>query len=171
MSSHSLFPLWNQNAALCHNDFTNYSGFMSDAKDIHLIETQPAVRVWGEDLDDLKSVKHYKGKFVMTEDGRLFAKLFPKSTWDSIEFFHDMLVSDLGVQDPESMEVKELIVGGGKIELMLVEGHLECRLYGKSTIYGDYNANAVDPAALEEELQEVFEVDEMPVSVVRDFEE
>lgn len=144
---------------------------MSPEKDIQIIESQPSVKLWGEDLDEIQKHKVYRGKFVMTHDGRLFAKLYPKSVWETIEFFHDMLVKELGVKDPESHDVKELIIGGGKIEVELVDDYAECRLWGKSTIYGDYDPPEVDVAALETEVQESFDLDDMPVSVMFDYEE
>lgn len=144
---------------------------MSAENDLEIIESQPPVKIWGEDFEDIDSIKAYKGKFVMTEDGKLFAKLYPMSEWGNIELFHDMVVSELGVKDAESMDVKDMIIGGGKIEIELIENHIECRLYGKSTIYGDYDADAVDITALEMEIREVFELDEIPVLVIPDYEE
>ncbi len=139
--------------------------------DLQLIEEQPLVKLWGEGIDEVQSHKVYKGKFVVTDDRRLFAKLYPKSEWDNIELFHDMVVKELGIKEPESMDVKEVIVGGGKIEIELIENHVECRLYGKSTIYGDYESGDINVSALENEIRETFDLDEMPVSIVPDFEE
>ena len=144
---------------------------MSPESDLKIIQSQPSVKLWGKDLDEIERHKAFKGKFVMAVDGRLFAKLYPKSKWDSIELFHDMVVADLGVGDPESMDVKEQIVGGGKIEVELMDGFAECRLYGKSTIYGDYESDTVNKEALEDEIQDVFGLDDMPVSVIADYEE
>jgi len=144
---------------------------MSSVKDLKIIEDQPPAKLWGEALDEIGSNKAYKGKFVMTHDGKLFAKLFPKSEWDNIEFFHDILVEELGVKDAKSIDVKEMIVGGGKIEVELIDDYVECRLWGKSTIYGEFNSNLIDIAAIENEIREVFELDEMPVLVVPDYEE
>lgn len=144
---------------------------MPSAKDLKIIEDQPPVKLLGEDLDEIETNKAYKGKFVITHDGKLFAKLFPKSEWDNIEFFHDILMEELGVKDAKSMDVKEVLVGGGKIEVELIDDYVECRLWGKSTIYGEFNPNLIDIAAIESEIREVFELDEMPVLVVPDYEE
>ena len=144
---------------------------MSVEKDIHIIENLPAVKIWGEDLDEIKQTKAYKGKFVITHDGRLFVKLYPLNEWNNIEFFHDMLVKELGVKDPESHDVKEIVVGGGKIAVELLGGHAECRLWGKSTIYGDYDSQEVNVSALETEVQEAFDLDDMPVQIIPDDEE
>lgn len=142
---------------------------MSD--DLKIIQSQPSLKIWGEHLDELEKYKVFKGKFVMTDDHKLFAKLFPKSEWDGSAFFHDMLVEELGVNTPKSMEVQERIIGGGKMEVELVGNHLECRLWGKSTIYGDYESSHVDTEALEHEIQDVFNLDDMPVQVIPDYEE
>lgn len=144
---------------------------MPSEKDLKLIEDQPPVKIWGEHLDEIENNKVYKGKFVVSEDGKFFAKLYPKSEWPDIELFHDMVVEELGVKDAKSMDVKEIIVGGGKIEIELMENFLECRLYGKSTIYGEYDPDAIDAALLENEIQEVFELDDMPVHLITDLEE
>jgi len=144
---------------------------MSPEKDLQIIESQPPIKLWGKHLDEIERHKAFKGKFVMTDDHKLFAKLYPKSEWDDVELFHDMVVADLGVNDAESMDVKEVIMGGGKIEVELLEGHVECRLWGKSTIYGDYDSSHVDAKALEDEIQNVFNLDDMPVQVIPDYEE
>lgn len=144
---------------------------MPPESDLKIIQSQPSVKLWGKGLDEIEKHKVFKGKFVMSDDHKLFAKLYPKSEWDGIDLFHDMVVADLGVNNPESMDVKEVIVGGGKIEVELVENHLECRLWGKSTIYGDYDSSHVDTGALEHEIQDVFNLDDMPVQVIPDYEE
>ena len=143
---------------------------MSTKRDIQIITIQPSVKLWGEDFDKIKNIKSYKGKFVVTDNRKLFAKLYPKSKWDNVELFHDMLVSELGVNDPESMNIKEIIVGGGKIEIELINSHIECRLYGKSTVYGDYDPEEIDTKALEIEIKEAFDADDIEVLVVADFE-
>ena len=97
--------------------------------------------------------------------------LFRRLLRDNIELFHDMVVSELGVKAPESMDVKEVITGGGKIEVELINEYVECRLYGESTIYGDYKPGVIDTAALEMEIRDIFELDEIPVLVIPDFEE
>ncbi len=144
---------------------------MSASTDITVIEDQPRVKLWGEDLDEFKKVKAYKGKFVISDEGQIFAKLFPKAEWDKVSFFHDDLVGELGVKDTKSMDVKAVIMGGGKIEIAAIEDYVECRMYGKSTVYGDYNPNDIDTSAMEDEIRDVFELADTPVLVIPDFEE
>ncbi|MBU1017657.1 hypothetical protein KKA33_01360 [Patescibacteria group bacterium] len=144
---------------------------MSADTDIAVIEDQPRVKLWGEHLDDYKIIKTYKGKFVLSDEGQLFAKFFPKKEWDKVSFFHDDLVRELGVKDAKSMDVKEVIIGGGKIEFEWVDDYAECRLYGKSTVYGDYDRGDIDTVALGEEIRDVFELGDVPILVIPDFEE
>jgi hypothetical protein len=141
---------------------------MSVESDLQAIEEQPSVKLWGEDFDEFNDIKFYKGKFVVTSDGKFFAKLYPKSEWDNIAFFHDMVVAELGVKDPKSFDIKELVVGGGKIEIELKNGIVECRLYDKSTIYGDYDPDAIDTDSLEFEIRNVFDLDDVPLKIVTD---
>ena len=144
---------------------------MSSENDLLVIEEQPQIKIWGKNFDEFDDIKSFKGRFVVTSDGKLFAKLYPKAEWDNIEIFHDMIVNELGVADPKSFDVKEVIIGGGKIEIELKDDHVECHLYGKSTIYGDYEPEAVDAAALEYEIRNVFDLDEIPINVTADLEE
>lgn len=137
--------------------------------DLDIIGSQPIIKIWGEDFENIDQIKAFKGKFVVTKDGKLFAKLFPKSEWGNIEFFHNHVVQELGVRDAESPEMKQKIVGGGKIEVELVNGYVECKLYGKSTIYGLYDPAAINAIALESELKEVFALGEIPALVIPDF--
>ncbi len=143
---------------------------MLSARDLSVLDELPPVKIWGDDLDDASALKSFRGKFVVTSDGKFFAKLYPSTEWDNIEFFHDMLVRELGVKDAESMDVKEVIVGGGKIELEIMPEHAECRLYGKSTIYGDYDPLTIDSDAISNEIQEVCDLGDKPIQVVADYE-
>lgn len=120
-----------------------------------------------EEANDLKS---FRGKFVVTSDGKFFAKLYPTTEWEGIEFFHDMLVRELGVKDAESMDVKEVVIGGGKIDLEIMPDYAECRLHGKSTIYGDYDPLTIETEALASEIQEVCDLGDKPVHVITDYE-
>lgn len=144
---------------------------MSVESDLSVIEEQPLAKLWGDGFDEFQDLKAYKGKFVVTNDGKFFGKLYPKSDWENVELFHDMVVSDLGVEDPKSMDIKEVIIGGGKIEIELKNDLVECRLYGKSTIYGDYDPDAIDISALEFEIRNAFDLDEISVAVMTDLEE
>jgi len=82
---------------------------MSVEGDLEIIKKQPSVKIWGEDLDEIQLKKIYKGKFVVTDEGQLFAKLYPKAKWEIISFFHDMVVQELGVQDAENMDIKDVL--------------------------------------------------------------
>lgn len=144
---------------------------MPSARDLAILEDLPPVKIWGESLDDIGTLKSFRGKFVVTDDGKFFAKLYPAPEWDGIEFFHDMLVRELGVKGAESIDVKEVIVGGGKIDLDLQAGTVKCRLHGKSTVYGDYDPFALDTDAIAIEIQEAFDLGDIPVDVVTDYEQ
>ncbi|MCK5612519.1 hypothetical protein KAR91_62175 [Candidatus Pacearchaeota archaeon] len=143
---------------------------MSIERDLKIIEEQPLIKILGEDLERIADLKIYKGKFVITDDGKFLAKIFSKIEWDEIQFFHDMILEELGVQDAKNMDIKEVIVGGGKMEVEFFDTFVECRLYGKSTIYGEYDSASIDSESLEVEIQEVFDLDDLPVSVLADFE-
>ncbi|QQR83833.1 hypothetical protein IPJ72_01330 [Candidatus Peregrinibacteria bacterium] len=60
---------------------------MFSHNDLLSIAHQPLVKIWGEDLDQFPEIPFYKGKFVVSEEGQFFAKLFPLEMWDNIEFF------------------------------------------------------------------------------------
>jgi len=143
---------------------------MSSPRDLALIDDLPPVKLWGEDLDMIDNVKSYRGKFVVTADGKIFAKLYPLTVWEGIELFHDTMVKELGIKDPESMDVKEAITGGGRIDVDLKKNGVECRLHGKSTVYGDYEPETINTEGLVLEIQDVFGLDEMPVRIVPDYE-
>lgn len=150
--------------------YQSYPIVMLSTRDLSLLDELPPVRIWGEALEEHIVQKLFRGKFVVTSDGKFFAKLYPSADWDGIEFFHDMLVRELGVKDAESMDVKEVVVGGGKIELELMAEYAECRLYGKSTIYGDYDPLTIDSDAIANEIQEVFDLGDKPVQLIADYE-
>ena len=99
----------------CYNEPKYKIKTMSSERDLKLIEAQPPVKLWGEDLDEIEEHKVYKGKFVETEGGKIFAKLFPKSDWDNIEFFHDMLVKELGVKDVPGNQESQIAVCAGLV--------------------------------------------------------
>lgn len=144
---------------------------MSVEGDLLAIEEQPQVKIWGENLDEFDYYKSYKGKFVVTADGKFFAKLYPKAEWNNIELFHDMVVNELGVEDPKGMDIKDVVIGGGKIEIFQKDDEVECKLYGKSSIYGDYDPDAIDAESLEFEIRSAFDLDEIPVNIHTDSEE
>jgi hypothetical protein len=141
---------------------------MSAESDLSAIEEQPSAKLWGENLDEFQDIKSYKGKFVVTSDGKFFAKLYPKSEWENVDLFHDMVVGDLGVNDPKSIDVKEVIIGGGKIDIALKNDSVEVLLYGNSAIYGDYDSDGIDTETLEFEIRNVFDLDDIPLKIVTD---
>jgi len=143
---------------------------MSSNRDLVILDRMPPVKIWGERLDESDLLKSYRGKFVVTADGKFFAKLYPALEWENIQFFHDNLVQELGIKDAESMDVKEVVIGGGKIELEILPASAECRLYGKSTIYGDYDPLTIDTDTIADEIQEICELEDQPVEVIADYE-
>ena len=143
---------------------------MSASEDIAVIESQPRVKIWGEGFGEFKKTKVYKGKFVITDSGKVFVKLFPKKDWDKVSFFHNQLVEEVGVKNLEGKDMKNLIIGGGKMEIEFIEDYVECCLYGKSGIYGNYNPDDIDTSAIEDEICDVFGLGDMSVLVIPDFE-
>lgn len=143
---------------------------MSIQSDISLIKDQPKVVIHGNDLDQINDIVHYKGKFLQTTKGHFFAKLISKTNWDRKPFFHDEILRDMEVENPTSMQVSDIVPGGGKMEVVLEEGFIQVHLYGKSTIYGDFDEDLIPLKSLEMEIQEVFEVDDLPVTISFDHE-
>ncbi|QQR83834.1 hypothetical protein IPJ72_01335 [Candidatus Peregrinibacteria bacterium] len=66
-------------------------------------------------------------------------------------------MAELGVSNPKSIDVKEVIIGGGKIEVEWVHNHMVCRLGGKSTVYGDHDSGSLPLEEIEQEIQDVFD--------------
>ncbi len=130
----------------------------------------PKTKIWADEPVDLGKVKAYKGKFVMTDEGKFFAKLFPKEEWDGSAFFHNMVLEEMGVQNAQAPSVMKEVPGGGKIEVEMMDDYAEVRLYGKSTIYGRYNPEMVDAGAVEGVVREMFELIDLPVLVIPDYE-
>ena len=79
---------------------------MSIAADLELIQSQPQAKIWGDEFDDMNRIKSFKGKFVITQKRQFLARLFPRAEWDAAEFYHDMVLEELGVQDAESMAMR-----------------------------------------------------------------
>lgn len=130
----------------------------------------PQIKIWTDEPTNLSKVKSYKGKFVMTHDGKFFAKVFPKKEFDGSSFFHNMILEEMGVKNAESPTVKKEMEGGGKIEVELIEDYVEVRLYGKSSIYGVYNPDCVDIGEIEGLIRVMFELLDLPILVIPDFE-
>lgn len=130
----------------------------------------PQIKIWADTPVNLSKVKVYKGKFVMTNDGKFFAKLFPKEEFDGSSFFHNMVLEEMGVQDTTSEAVKKEVEGGGKIEVEMIDDYVEVRLYGKSTIYGRYNPDSVDIGGIEGVIRTMFELLDLSILVIPDVE-
>jgi hypothetical protein len=130
----------------------------------------PQIKIWADEPANLSKVKAYKGKFVVTNDGKFFAKVFSKEEFDGSKFFHNMILEEMGVKNAESPAVKKEMDGGGKIEVELIGDYVEVRLYGKSTIYGVYNPDCIDIGAIEGVIRVMFELLDLPILVIPDFE-
>ncbi len=137
--------------------------------DAEILKSLPPIKIWGNRLEDIYNVKAYKGKFVITDDGKFIAKIFPKDEYDSTDLYHNSMLLDLGIKNPDSAEMKRAIAGGGKIEIELVEDYVECRLYGDSQTYGHYNKADIDIARMETALEAEFDLGMMPILVIPDF--
>ena len=140
------------------------------SSDLSVLKGLADFEIWGEDFKHYQEDRFYKGKFVLTDAGKFLAKLVPKEKYAKIELFHNSMLKDLGVQNPDSPEVKKAIAGGGKIEIELIGDYMECRLYGESQTYGKYNMFDVDLPGLEKAVEETFGVGGMPVLVIPDYE-
>lgn len=128
----------------------------------------PQIKIWTDEPADLNKIKTYKGKFVMTNDGKFFAKLFPEKEFDSSSFFHNMVLEEMGVKNADSPAVKKEVEGGGKIEVELIADYVEVRLYGKSSIYGRYSPDCVDIGGIEGVTRTMFELMDLPILVIPD---
>ncbi|MBU0577028.1 hypothetical protein KJ742_04025 [Patescibacteria group bacterium] len=138
--------------------------------DINVLKNLPEIKIWGEGLEDIYELKNYKGKFVITDDGKFIAKVLPRSDYNKAELFHDKILEELGVKNPTSAEMKKVVVGGGKIEIELIGDYVECRLYGVSQTYGSYDASDIDQAKMERAIEAALHLGMMPILVVPDFE-
>lgn len=130
----------------------------------------PQIKIWTDEAPNLAQVKFYKGKFVVTEDYKFFAKLFSKDKWDGSTFFHNMVLEEMGVEKADSPSVKKEMLGGGKIEVELINDYVEVRLYGKSTIYGHYIPENIDIGEIEGVIRTMFDIVDLPILVIPDFE-
>ncbi len=137
--------------------------------DINVLKNLPDIHIWGEDIKEFGKINLLKGKFVITSDGKFIAKVFTLDKWDKANFFHNMLLEELGIKNPESAQMKKEIMGGGKIEIETIGDYAECRLRGKSGIYGHYNKSDIDIAKMEIAIEATFHLGMMPVLVIPDF--
>ncbi len=129
----------------------------------------PQIKIWADEPTNLGKTP-YKGKFVITNEGKFFAKLFPKKEFDGSAFFHNMVLEEMGVNKAESPAVKKEMDGGGKIEVEMIDDYVEVRLYGKSTIYGPYKADCVDIGEIEGLIRVMFDLADLPILVIPDVE-
>ena len=142
---------------------------LKKTEDIETLELLPQIKIWGDRLDDIYDVKSYKGKFVITDDGKFIAKILPKNEYDKADIFHNTMLSDLGIKNPDSAEMKRAITGGGKIEVEMVGDYVECRLYDTSQTYGAYNKDDIDTAEMEKAIEATFHLGMLPILVIPDF--
>jgi hypothetical protein len=138
--------------------------------DMETLKSLPEIKIWGNKLSDIYNIKLYKGKFVVTGDGKFIAKILPKSEYDNAKIFHNNMLLDLGIKNPDSAEMKRMVTGGGKIEVEMVGDYTECRLYGESQTYGPYDKNDINIAEMESALEATFHLGMMPILVIPDFE-
>ncbi len=138
--------------------------------DLKVLKNLPSIKIWGEDLEDIYNIKRYKGKFVITNNGKFIAKILPKDKYDQADVYHNTMLEELGVEKPDSPVMKRAIVGGGKIEVELIQDYVECRIYGSSKTYGDYDKSDIDLARMEKAVAATFHLGMMPILVVPDFE-
>jgi hypothetical protein len=120
----------------------------------------------GVDFDRLYELRHYKGKFLLTESGQFIAKIISNADWRQKEFLHKEVLVELGIRDPLDKEVKKHIVGGGLLDLELIDDYVELRLSGSSGDYGDYDPESIDLAGLERAIENAFGLGMMPVLVI-----
>ena len=138
--------------------------------DIAVLKNLPDIHIWGEDFEEFGEIKLFKGKFVITDDGKFIAKIVPKDKYDQMDIYHNTMLLDLGVKDPDSKTIHKTIIGGGKIELEMVKDYVECRLYAGSKTYGGYNKTDIDLARMEKAIEATFHLGLMPILVIPDFE-
>lgn len=130
----------------------------------------PQIKIWADTPISLNQIKICKGKFIVTKKGKFFAKLFPKNEFDGSSFFHFMILEEMGIQNAESKAVQEAMQGGGKIEVEMMDDYVEVRLYGKSTGYGPYKPETLDPGEIEGIIRVMFDLIDLPILVIPDFE-
>jgi len=139
------------------------------SEDINILKSLPDIHIWGEDFEQFGEIKLFKGKFVITDEGKFIAKIVPKEKYDKMDIYHNTMLFDLGVKDPDSKSVHNAIVGGGKMELEMVGDYIECRLYGGSKTYGDFDKTDIDLARMEKAIESIFHLGMMPILVIPDF--
>lgn len=138
--------------------------------DIEVLKNLPEIKIWGEEFEKIDQIRHYKGKFVITAGGKFIAKLLPKNQYDTTKLWHNTMLKELAVKKPESPAMKKEIVGGGKIELEMIGDYVECRFYGKSSVYGNYDPTDIDMAKMERAIEATFHLGMMPVLIIPNFE-
>jgi len=137
---------------------------MNIQQDLKILKDLPLLKIWGENLDKIQEFKEYKGKFLIIDHEKLIAKLYPKKDYDQSGLYHNHLIEELGIEDSQAPEIMA-IVRGGKIRIEYFETHVECELSDKSSIYGRYNKEDIDIKKLEQEIQKIFNLKDIPVSI------
>ena len=129
----------------------------------------PLIKIWADEPTHFGKIKFFKGKFIVTQKGKFFAKLFPEKEYEGLKFFHNEILEEMGVKKAESPAVKKEVAGGGKIEVELIKDYVEVRLYGTSSIYGDYIPDDINIGEIEKLIRVMFELTDLPVLVIPDF--
>ena len=143
---------------------------MTKINDAEILKHLPNIKIWGEDFEQFGKIKLFKGKFVIADDGKFIAKIVPKEKYEKMDIYHNKMLYDIGVQDPDSEEMHNLIIGGGKIELEMIDDYAECRFYDKSQTYGPYSKDKINIAEMEKAIQTTFHLGMTPILVIPDFE-
>lgn len=140
---------------------------MTKNQDIKIINNLPKITIWGDNFEDFSIIKFFKGKFVVTDDGKLIIKIIPKKEYDKSILYHNTMLEDLGITNSTSPDMYKKIVGGGKVEVKMIGEYVECRLYGKSTTYGYYDKKNINKVDIENAIRDIFEIIEIPVLVIK----
>jgi hypothetical protein len=142
---------------------------MQKTNDIEILNNLPNIKIWGEDFEKFGKIKLFKGKFVITNKGKFIAKIVPKEKYAQMDIYHNKMLYDIGIQDPDSKEMHNLITGGGKIELEMINDYAEFRIYGESQTYGPYNKDDINIAEIEKAIEATFHLGMTPILVIPDF--
>ena len=129
----------------------------------------PQIKIWADEPTQLSQTS-YRGKFVMTKNGKFFAKLFPEKTFDGASFFHHMILTEMGIEQATSDAVKSEMRGGGKMEVELIDDYVEVRLYGRSADYGAYHPEDIRTGEIEAVIRRMFDLIDLPILVIPDLE-
>lgn len=130
----------------------------------------PQIKIWADEPLHFGKTKHFKGKFIVTQKGKFFAKLFPLKEYEGLKFYHNEILEEMGVKKADSPEVKKEVQGGGKIEVEFIKDYVEVRLYGASSIYGPYHPDEISTGEIEKLISVMFGLKDIPILVIPDLE-